>query len=102
VDVDDTLVRDVGPKRIPIPATVSLVKALRDRGATLYLWSRGGPAYAREVAEGFGIAHCFAAFLPKPDLLLDDAGIDRWGAVELHPARCASMTADEVLALIKG
>lgn len=67
VDVDDTLVRSAGSKRIPMPSTVKLVRALHDHGAALYLWSRGGASYAREVAEELGIAECFAAFLPKPD-----------------------------------
>lgn len=98
VDVDDTLVRTVGSKRIPMPATVKLVRALRDHGASLYLWSRGGAAYAREVAEDLRIAECFTAFLPKPELLLDDAGVADWGAVALHPAECSGITVEEVLA----
>jgi predicted HAD superfamily phosphohydrolase YqeG len=101
VDVDDTLVRSFGSKRIPMPATVALVKALKDRGAVLYLWSRGGAAYARETAEELKIADCFEAFLPKPQLLLDDASVEHWSAVELHPVQCSSMTADDVLARVK-
>jgi hypothetical protein len=101
VDVDDTLVRTVGPKRIPIPATVRLVRALREQGAVLYLWSRGGPDYAREVAEELGLAESFDGFLPKPELLLDDASFERWGTVALHPAECASLSAEGVLALVK-
>ncbi|WP_242394215.1 HAD family hydrolase [Anaeromyxobacter oryzisoli] len=62
VDVDDTLIRTFGTKRIPIPATVALVKALRQKGAMLYCWSRGGAAYAREVADQLGIAACFEPF----------------------------------------
>jgi hypothetical protein len=37
VDVDDTLIRSAGSKRIPMPATVKLVQALHDHGAALYL-----------------------------------------------------------------
>ena len=101
VDVDDTLIRTFGTKRIPMPATVALVKALKDRGAALFLWSRGGATYAREVAQELKIDHCFDAFLPKPQLLLDDAEVGHWSAVELHPAQFASMTVDEVLARLK-
>lgn len=72
VDVDDTLVRSVGVKRIPIPAVIRRVRALHQEGAEIYCWSSGGAEYAREVAEHLGISGCFRAFLPKPDLLLDD------------------------------
>lgn len=33
VDVDDTLVRSIGTKRIPMPAVVDRVKSLYDEGA---------------------------------------------------------------------
>jgi hypothetical protein len=102
VDVDDTLVRTVGSRRIPMPAMTTLVRALKERGCSLYLWSRGGADYARSVAEELGIAGCFAAFLPKPQLLLDDASAAQWSAVELHPAQCSGMSVDEVLARLKG
>jgi hypothetical protein len=36
VDVDDTLVRSFGSKRIPITAMVALVRDLNDSGAALY------------------------------------------------------------------
>jgi len=46
VDVDDTLMRSVGSKRIPMPRVVERVRKLRDDGALLYLWSSGGAEYA--------------------------------------------------------
>lgn len=101
VDVDDTLIRSAGSKRIPMPATVKLVRALHDHGAVLYLWSRGGAAYAREVAEELGIVQCFETFLPKPELLVDDASVEHWSAVELHPGECHGITVEEVLARLK-
>lgn len=72
VDVDDTLIRTVGSKRIPIPRCADYVRKQFSDGNTLYCWSRGGGDYAREVAAELGIADCFTAFLPKPDMLLDD------------------------------
>jgi len=98
VDVDDTLVRSAGSKRIPMSSVVALVRSLKERGASLYLWSRGGAAYCRSTADELGIADCFEAFLPKPQLLIDDASVQAWGFVEFHPARCIGMTADDVLA----
>lgn len=42
VDVDDTLVRTFGTKRIPLGTTVGHIKALAADGAVLYCWSSGG------------------------------------------------------------
>lgn len=78
VDVDDTLVRSVGTKRIPIPAAVRHVRALFEQGAELYCWSSGGAEYARQSAEECGIADCFRAFLPKPNVLIDDQALADW------------------------
>jgi hypothetical protein len=86
VDVDDTFVRSVGTKRIPIPAVLQYVRHLFANGATLYCWSSGGSEYARASATEFGIAHCFAGFLPKPDILIDDQPISEWRDMAyLHP-----------------
>ncbi len=78
IDVDDTLVRSAGTKRIPMPAAVAHVRRLHTDGATLYLWSSGGADYARESARELGIAHCFAGFLPKPDVYIDDQAVHEW------------------------
>jgi hypothetical protein len=51
VDVDDTLVRDIGGKVIPIPATVRYVRARYDEGAELYCWSSGGAEYAQATGD---------------------------------------------------
>lgn len=89
VDVDDTLVRSVGATRMPIPRAVRYVRRLRAAGATLYCWSSGGAAYARQSAEECGLADCFVGFLPKPDLFLDDQPPAEWRrAAWLHPLNC--------------
>jgi hypothetical protein len=91
VDVDDTLVRTVGPKRIPITAAVEHVRLLFADGAQLYCWSSGGGEYARTAAEELGIAACFVAFLPKPHVLLDDQPVGAWRRlVTVHPVQCES------------
>ncbi len=72
VDVDDTLIRSFGAKQIPIPSAIRYVRASFEAGNELYCWSRGGAAYARDVATQLGIAQCFVQFLPKPDVILDD------------------------------
>ena len=51
VDVDDTLVRSAGSKRIPVPAVIQHVAELHRDGALLYCWSSGGADYARQSAE---------------------------------------------------
>jgi FMN phosphatase YigB (HAD superfamily) len=59
VDVDDTLVRSAGTKRIPIPAVIASVRSLKASGARLFLWSTGGAEYARATALELEIADCF-------------------------------------------
>ena len=78
VDVDDTLMRSVGAKRIPMPAVVARVRAMHEQGVALYLWSSGGAEYARASAVELDIEHCFLAFLPKPDAYLDDQPVSDW------------------------
>jgi hydroxymethylpyrimidine pyrophosphatase-like HAD family hydrolase len=85
-DVDDTLVRSVGTKRVPIPAVVERVRSLHAEGVTLYLWSSGGADYARSTAAELGLSSCFAGFLPKPTHIVDDQHITQWqGLMHLHP-----------------
>ena len=80
VDVDDTLIRSVGPKRIPIPRVVDRVRSLHRDGHTLYLWSTAGADYARSAASQLGLVECFAGFLPKPNLIIDDQPVAEWRA----------------------
>lgn len=96
VDVDDTLVRSYGSKRIPIIATIEHIKGLKDQGATLYCWSSGGAEYAKKSAIELGILDIFEAFLPKPQMLLDDQEINDWrGLIEVHPISCQSKSLDD-------
>jgi hypothetical protein len=91
VDVDDTLVRSVGNKRIPISGAVEHVRTLHADGASLYCWSSGGGEYAQLVAQELGIAECFVAFLPKPHVVIDDQAIGDWRRlVTVHPIQCES------------
>jgi len=86
IDVDDTLVRSVGGKRIPMPNSVAEVRRLHADGWELYCWSAGGAAYAREVTADLGLEPLFAGFLPKPTLLLDDRGPNEWSGLRIvHP-----------------
>ena len=78
VDVDDTLVRSVGTKRMPIPSVVAHVKELAKADAELYFWSTAGAEYARSTARELGIEALFVAFLPKPNVLIDDQDIGTW------------------------
>lgn len=89
VDVDDTLLRDVGGKQIPIPATIRYVRTLHGEGAELYCWSSGGAEYARSSAEKLGLFDCFVAFLPKPQVMIDDQPPGEWRSLRvLHPNEC--------------
>ena len=89
VDVDDTFVRNFGSKRIAMPATIRQIRKLHEQGTTMYCWSSGGAEYARSSAREFGIEACFVAFLPKPQLLIDDQNIGDWRDLRcVHPASC--------------
>src|SRR5258708_26792077 len=91
VDVDDTLVRTTGTKRIPISGAINHVRRLCAEGAQLFCWSSGGGEYARMVAAELGIADCFVTFLPKPQVLLDDQSFTEWRRlVNVHPMQCES------------
>ena len=95
VDIDDTLIRSVGPKHIPIPATIAHVRRLHADGATLYCWSTGGAAYARQIAEELTLANLFQAFLPKPQIMLDDQPFGDWRRlICVHPLKCDSESVD--------
>ncbi len=86
VDVDDTFVRSVGTKRIPIPAVIKHIRQLKRAGAVLYCWSSGGAVYAQHRAEEVEIADCFVAFLPKPHVVLDDQPMQEWRYLTyVHP-----------------
>src|SRR5688572_28474123 len=86
VDVDDTLVRSAGRKRIPITSVAERVAALKQAGATPYCWSTGGADYSREVAREMGLEHCFVTFLPKPTIMLDAQAPAEWRLCRhVHP-----------------
>jgi hypothetical protein len=93
VDIDDTLVRSFGSKRIPMTPMVEHVKNLHSEGAVLYAWSSGGGEYARTVAQELGLGDCFTAFLPKPHVMIDDQPPAEWrSTVHVHPGVAPSRT----------
>lgn len=69
VDVDLTLVDHAG---VLLPNAVEAIRILYDGGCHLFLWSTGGAEYCRNTAERARIADLFEAFLPKPDIYIDD------------------------------
>ncbi|MDJ0941679.1 MAG: hypothetical protein QNJ00_18080 [Woeseiaceae bacterium] len=90
VDIDDTLVRSAGSKRIPIPHVVAAVEQMAAEGSSMFAWSSAGVGYAREVAAELGIEAIFAAFLPKPTLMIDDQEPSEWRYLTVsHPNELA-------------
>lgn len=69
VDVDLTLIDASGQTVVGAPAGV---RRLKEAGCHLFCWSTGGGEYAEGVARRLGIHDCFGAFLPKPDIVIDD------------------------------
>ncbi|WP_102127390.1 hypothetical protein [Deinococcus planocerae] len=103
IDVDETLVRNYGKTRIPIPAAIKHVRSLFEQGAELYCWSSGGARYARQSAAECGLEDCFAAFLPKPQVLLDDQPISTWRRlVQIHPNGCDNQSVQDYRAALPG
>jgi hypothetical protein len=99
VDVDETLVRSAGSKRVPISEMIKRVRELREIGVELYCWSSGGAKYARETAVELGIGDCFVGFLPKPGVMIDDQAPADWrNLLCLHPNEASSMSATEIQA----
>ncbi|WP_028456266.1 HAD family hydrolase [Chitinilyticum litopenaei] len=93
-DIDDTLVRSVGSKRIPMPAVIAEVRRLHQAGAELFLWSSGGAEYCRATAQELGIAECFAGFLPKPHYYVDDQPVHEWKLTRhLYPSQADQLPA---------
>lgn len=96
VDIDDTLVRSFGSKRIPMTPVIDHVRGLKAQGAELYAWNTAGGEYARRSADELGIAECFMAFLPKPHVLVDDQPVREWRrTIEVHPNACAGRSMND-------
>jgi hypothetical protein len=102
VDVDDTLVRSAGTKRMPIPRVVEHVKKLAGSSAELYCWSTVGAEYARSTAKELGIESCFLAFLTKPNILIDDQEVDAWKRFRVvHPLSISEETVEQYLSTLE-
>jgi len=101
VDIDDTLVRSFGSKRIPIAALVQHVRDLHEAGVALFAWSTAGADYARAAAVELGLEGCFQAFLPKPHVIIDDQAPSDWRyLIHVHPAEASAKTAADYLAAL--
>jgi|SRR5579859_3417009 len=101
VDVDDTLVRSAGSKRIPMTVVIAHVRKLFQSGVALYAWSSGGAEYARASARELGVEDCFLGFLPKPNILIDDQAPGEWRQmIHVHPMEAASKSADDYSLLL--
>ncbi|MFK7602955.1 hypothetical protein ACI3L1_12175 [Deinococcus sp. SM5_A1] len=102
VDVDETLIRNDGRSRIPIPAVIRHVRALYEQGAELYCWSSGGAVYARQSAEECGLGDCFRAFLPKSQVSIDDQHFSNWRRlVHVLPVGCGDQKVEDYPAALK-
>lgn len=103
VDIDDTLVRSFGSRRIAMTSVVARIRALHAEGAVLYAWSSGGADYARSSTEELGIGDCFSAWLPKPDVFVDDVRIEDWrNTIQLHPNEVVNRTVEELRVRARG
>lgn len=83
VDIDLTL---VDAQQVIRPGATAAMQVLFDAGCHLFLWSTGGGAYCRQIAERYEIAHLFEAFLPKPDIYIDDMPATIFNGLVFDPA----------------
>ncbi|MCY1073430.1 hypothetical protein [Archangium lansingense] len=102
LDAEDTLVPGTTDKRVSHERMVVRVRELAEKGAGLYLWSRHGAEHARKVAAELGLEGCFRAFLPKPEVIIDDQSLEDWVVSEIHPAACHSMRLEDILRTRRG
>ncbi len=102
IDVDDTLVRSFGSKRIPMSEVIRHIRALHEAGFVLYCWSSGGALYAERSAQELGLSDCFVAYLPKPNVLVDDMKVESWPSfIQVHPNEAVSKTAHDYEAALQ-
>ncbi len=89
VDVDNTLIRTIGEQQHPISEVVNHLRQLNADGVQLFCWSAGGADYAKKCAQVAGVEDLFAAFLPKPRVMIDDQFVTDWPfCVTVHPEWC--------------
>lgn len=89
VDVDDTI---IDHHDVPKQHVLKFLEYARSQGCQLYLWSQGGGDYCLEIAEKLGIKDWFLAFLPKPDVCVDDLEINaRFIQKHIHPIQLAGV-----------
>jgi phosphoglycolate phosphatase-like HAD superfamily hydrolase len=92
VDVDDTRIHSFGTKRIPMPNVIDTVRQLKAKGAILYCWSTGGSEYAYSTAVELGLEDCFEAYLPKPNVMIDDQPFQSWrGLRQVYPLQAKTL-----------
>lgn len=77
------------------------IRALHAESALLCARSSGGADYARSTADELDLADCFVAYLPKPDVFVDDVRVEAWrNTVQLHPNEVAHRSLDDLRALV--
>jgi len=69
IDVDLTLLNEHGEL---FPSAVEGLKALKNKGYLLTLWSYGGEEYARLISKKHDLDGFFEGYATKPDMVIDD------------------------------
>lgn len=77
-DVDGTLIHQVGEKEdTPRYDVIELFRAFKNLGNDMYIWSGGGPDYAKRWAEKLGLdATIVVKGSFRPDICFDDMETD--------------------------
>jgi len=97
IDVDQTILNDDGHLMPGVHESLAKLKA--NEHYQLQLWSKGGAAYAREMAEKWGLLQYFGSYASKPDVAIDDLPEDSTPTCRLGvPFADAASAIDEFVA----
>ena len=87
VDVDLTLIDANGNL---LEGAEDALRALKEAGCHLFLWSTVGADYCRKVADLHHLTDLFEGFTAKPDIIIDDMPSTCVGAFEYNVQQEAS------------
>lgn len=103
VDVDDTLIRTLGTKRVPIPTAISHVRALHTQGAVLYLSAVAVNNMLGECAR-YGYRGMLRRILAKTsNSKFDDQQVSEWRYCRtVHPSNCGETSMEDYVTQLYG
>ena len=94
VDVESSFHEDVRGR------VLEYLRGLDLEAWELFAWSDGGSEAARVHVVEAGVEDLFSGFLPKPNVLLDEHGVDEWPDVRVQaPELLGAYTTESITVL---